>query len=150
MQNNTESRGYNFTLNASFDDIDFNNYDGLVILRGRSPEYLAMDASVVELVRKFSNSKKPVAATCHGLLVLAAADSIRGRKCTGFPPVRLVLVAAEAHRVETKDTSSCVSGVTYEGNPEFISHFVKALGVNITGSDRRILFLCRVSCVFIY
>ncbi|TQD75174.1 hypothetical protein C1H46_039296 [Malus baccata] len=145
----TDSRGHNFTLKATFDDIDFNNYDGLVILGGQSPEYLAMDASVVELVRKFSDSKKPVAATCHGLLVLAAADSIRGRKCTGFPPVRLVLVAAGAHRVETEAASSCVldgdivSGVTYEGNPEFISHFVKALGGNITGSNRRILFLCR-------
>lgn len=42
-----------------------------------------------------------------------------------------------------------VSGVTYEGNPEFIRLFVKVLGGNITGSDRRILFLCGVSCAFI-
>lgn len=45
---------------------DFKYYDGLVISGGRSPEYLAVDAYVVELVRKFSDSKKPIASTCHG------------------------------------------------------------------------------------
>ena len=34
-------------------------------------------------------------------------------------------------------------------NPEFIRLFVKALGGNITGSDRRILFLCGVSFIFL-
>ncbi|XP_050102109.1 protein DJ-1 homolog D-like isoform X4 [Malus sylvestris] len=51
---------------------------------------------------------------------MAAADSIRGRKCTGFPPVRPVLVATGAHWVEPEVMSSVVdgdivSGVTYEG-----------------------------------
>ncbi|KAM1114569.1 hypothetical protein ACFX13_048109 [Malus domestica] len=90
------------------------------------------------------------------LLVMAAADSIRGRKCTGFPPVRPVLVATGAHWVEPEVMSSVVdgdivSGVTYEGNPKFIRLFVKVLGGNITGSDRRILFLCgdfgETSCI---
>ncbi|XP_050102107.1 protein DJ-1 homolog D-like isoform X2 [Malus sylvestris] len=87
---------------------------------------------------------------------MAAADSIRGRKCTGFPPVRPVLVATGAHWVEPEVMSSVVdgdivSGVTYEGNPKFIRLFVKVLGGNITGSDRRILFLCgdfgETSCI---
>ncbi|KAM1966297.1 hypothetical protein ACFX15_046536 [Malus domestica] len=67
------------------------------------------------------------------LVVMAAADSIRGRKCTGFPPVRPVLVATGAHWVEPEVMSSVVdgdivSGVTYEGNPKFIRLFVKDFG----------------------
>ncbi|VVA21208.1 PREDICTED: DJ-1 [Prunus dulcis] len=147
-QTYSESRGHNFALNATFDDIEFNKYDGLIIPGGRAPEYLALDASVLELVRKFSDSGKPIASICHGQLVLAAAGSVKGRKCTAFPAVRPVLVAAGAYWVEPETMLACVvdgniiTGATYEGHPEFIRLFVKALGGNITGSDRRILFLC--------
>lgn len=67
---------------------------------GRSPEYLAVDASVLELVTKFADSRKPIAAIGRGLLVLAAADLVKGRMCSGFPHVKPVLVAAGAQWVE--------------------------------------------------
>ena len=155
MQTYSESRGHNFVLNATFDDIEFNKYDGLIIPGGRAPEYLALDASVLELVRKFSDSGKPIASICHGQLVLAAAGSVKGRKCTAFPAVRPVLVAAGAYWVEPETMLACVvdgniiTGATYEGHPEFIRLFVKALGGNITGSDKGILFLCGVSFIFL-
>lgn len=155
MQTYSESRGHNFTLNATFDEVEFSRYDGLVIPGGRAPEYLALNASVLDLVRKFSDSKKPIASICHGQLVLAAAGLVKGRKCTAFPPVRPVLVAAGAHWLEPETMSFCVAdgnlitAATYGGHPEFIRLFVKALGGNITGSDKRILFLCGV-CSILY
>ncbi|KAI9161751.1 hypothetical protein LWI28_020344 [Acer negundo] len=147
-QTYSESRGHNFSLNATFDEIEAGNYDGLVIPGGRAPEYLAMNESVLDLVRKFSNSGKPIASICHGQLILAAADSVKGRKCTAYPSVGPVLIAAGAHWVEPETMSACVvdsniiTGATYEGHPEFIRLFVKALGGTITGSGKRILFLC--------
>ncbi|CAL9009327.1 unnamed protein product [Prunus brigantina] len=144
----TESRGHNFTLNATFDEIEFDEYDGLLIPGGRSPEHLAMNASVVELVRKFSDYRKPIAAICHGQLVLAAAGAVKGRKCTAFPTLKPGLIAAGAHWVEPDTLSTCfvdvniVTGVTYYGNPEFIRLFLKALGGNISGSERRVLIIC--------
>ncbi|KAG2715350.1 hypothetical protein I3760_03G072200 [Carya illinoinensis] len=107
-----------------------------------------MDASVIDLVRDFSNSRKPIASICHGQLVLAAAGSVEGRKCTAYPPVKPVLIAAGAHWIEPETMAACVvdgniiTAATYEGHPEFIRHIVKALGGTITGSDRRVLFLC--------
>lgn len=122
---------------------------------GRSPEYLAHIPSVVELVTQFADSGKAIAAICHGPLILVAAGAVKGRKCTGFPTIRPVLVAAGAHWVEPETRSSTmavadgnlITAVTYKGHPEFIGHFVKALGGNISGcgSHRRILFLCGVS-----
>ncbi|GAB4855293.1 Protein DJ-1 D [Ancistrocladus abbreviatus] len=147
-QTYSETRGHNFTVNATFGEIDVNGYDGLVIPGGRAPEYLAMDGLVVDLVRRFSDSSKPIASICHGQLILAAADSVKGRKCTAFPPVKSVLIAAGAHWVEPESMAACVvdgnlvTGATYEGHPEFIRLFVKALGGAISGSDKRILFLC--------
>lgn len=151
LQTYSESRGHNFALNATFDEIEFSTYDGLVIPGGRAPEYLAMDESVLDLVRSFSNSGKPIASICHGQLILAAAGTVKGRKCTAYPPVKPALVDAGASWVEPETMASCVvdgniiTGATYEGHPEFIRLFVKALGGAITGSNKRILFLCGVS-----
>ncbi|GAV61714.1 DJ-1_PfpI domain-containing protein [Cephalotus follicularis] len=147
-QTYSESRGHNFTLNATFDDIEFSKYDGLVIPGGRAPEYLAVNESVVDLVSKFSASGKPIASVCHGQLILAAAGSVSGRKCTAYPSLRPVLIAAGAYWVEPETKAACVvdgniiTGVTYKGHPEFIRLFVKALGGTISGSDKKILFLC--------
>ena len=66
-----------------------------------------------------------------------------------------VLIAAGAHWVEPDTMAACfvdgniITGATYKGHPEFIRHFVKALGGTITGSDKRILFLCGVRSSFL-
>uniref|UniRef100_A0A7N1A9U0 DJ-1/PfpI domain-containing protein n=1 Tax=Kalanchoe fedtschenkoi TaxID=63787 RepID=A0A7N1A9U0_KALFE len=77
LQTYSESRGHNFALNATFDEIDASRYDGLVLPGGRAPEYLALDKSVQELVAEFSNSGKPIASVCHGQLILAAAGALQ-------------------------------------------------------------------------
>lgn len=109
-----------------------------------------MNESVVDLVRNFVNSGKPVASICHGPLILAAAGSVNGRKCTGYRAVRPALIAAGALWVEPETLAACVvdgniiTGCTYKGHPEFIRLFVKALGGIITTPKKRILFLCGV------
>ncbi|KAK3001528.1 hypothetical protein RJ639_022220 [Escallonia herrerae] len=146
----SESRGHNFTLNATFDEIEASKYDGLVIPGGRAPEYLAMNESVLKLVNKFSNPGKPIASICHGQLILAAAGAIKGRKCTAYPSLKPVAVAAGAHWIEAETMASCtvdgnlVTGATYDGHPEYIRLFIKALGGTVTGCNKRILFLCGV------
>uniref|UniRef100_A0A1D1XD75 Intracellular protease 1 n=1 Tax=Anthurium amnicola TaxID=1678845 RepID=A0A1D1XD75_9ARAE len=147
-QTYSESRGHNFTLNATFDEIDVSKYDGLLIPGGRAPEYLAMDSSVLDIVHKFSHSVKPIASICHGQLILAAADVVKGRKCTAYPHVKPVLVAAGCHWIDADTMSKCVkdgnllTAAAYHGHPEFIRLFVEAMGGTITGADKKILFLC--------
>lgn len=150
MQTYSETRGHNFTLNASFDEITASEYDGLVIPGGRAPEYLAMDKRVLDLVRKFSDAKKPIASVCHGQLILAAARVVENRTCTAYPAVKPVLVAAGAKWEEPDTMAKCtvdsnlITAATYDSHPEFISLFVKALGGSVAGSDKKILFLCGV------
>ena len=151
FQTYSESRGHNFTVNATFDEVDASKYDGLLIPGGRAPEYLAMNESVLDFVRKFFGLGKSIASICHGQLILAAAGTVKGRKCTAYPSVRPALIDAGAHWIEPETLASCfidgnlVTAATYIGHPEFIRLFVKALGGTITGSDKRILFLCGVS-----
>ncbi|KAI3499721.1 hypothetical protein L1887_35530 [Cichorium endivia] len=147
-QTYSESRGHNFTLNATFDEIDLSTYDGLIIPGGRAPEYLAMNVSILDLVKQFAKSGKPIASICHGQLILAAADVVKGRKVTAYPTVGPALVAVGAHWVEPESMASCtvdgnlITGAAYDGHAEYISNFIKALGGSVTGSNKRILFLC--------
>jgi protease I len=85
QQTYSEKRGHNFTLNASFAEIRPENYDVLVIPGGRAPEYLRLNARVLEMVRHFFTANKPVAAICHGAQLLAAAGVLKGRTCSAYP-----------------------------------------------------------------
>ncbi|KAK7276165.1 hypothetical protein RIF29_17300 [Crotalaria pallida] len=143
-----EIRGHNFVLNATFDEVEASSYHGLVLPGGRAPEYLAHNASVVELVTKFASAGKPITSICHSQLILAAAGALKGRKCTAYSPVGPMLVAAGAHWVEPENLATTVvdgnliSAPSYFGHSEFIHNFVKALGGSITGANKKILFLC--------
>ncbi|WP_198646983.1 DJ-1/PfpI family protein [Pannonibacter carbonis] len=87
-QTYTEKRGHNFALNATFADINPEDYDALVIPGGRAPEYLRLDAAVLAAVRHFFEAGKPVAAICHGAQLLSAARVIEGRTVSAYPACR--------------------------------------------------------------
>src|SRR6266571_3642211 len=84
-QTYSEKRGHNFRLNATFDSVRAERYDGLLIPGGRAPEYLRINERVIALVRQFAEARKPIGAICHGPQVLSAAGILRDRTCTAYP-----------------------------------------------------------------
>src|SRR4029434_4954733 len=56
-QTYTEKRGHNFTLNATFGEINPEGYDALVIPGGRAPEYLRLNPKILDAVRHFASAK---------------------------------------------------------------------------------------------
>ena len=133
-QTYTEKRGHNFPININWDNVNAQSYDGLVIPGGRSPEYLQLDQRVLAVVRHFAEAKKPLAATCHGLYLLTAADVVSGRRCQAYPSLRPELVRAGAIWDEPSEglDSACVDGnfVTapaWPANPAWMREFVKLL-----------------------
>ena len=134
-QTYSEKRGHNFTLTATFDEIDPQNYDALVIPGGRAPEYLRLNERVLDICRHFFSANKPVAAICHGLQMLAAADVLRGRKCQAYPAVKAECLLAGATWDEPSAglDSACVDGqlVTapaWPAHPAWMREFLRVLG----------------------
>lgn len=76
-QTYSEKPGHNFVLTAKFEGLEASKYDALVIPGGRAPEYLALDDSVIDLVKYFMETNKPVASICHGQQILAAANVLK-------------------------------------------------------------------------
>ena len=95
-QTYSEKRGHDFTLNATWTEVKPHDYDALVIPGGRAPEYLRLDRTVLATVRHFAETRKPIAAICHGAQVLAAAEVIRAGRCRRIRPARRRCVSAAA------------------------------------------------------
>lgn len=135
-QTYSEKRGHNFALNADFDSVKPEKYDALVIPGGRAPEYLRLNPRVLEIVRHFDSTKKPIAAICHGAQILAAAGVLKGRTCSCYPAVSPEVTNNGGTYKDIKMDAACVDGnlVTapaWPAHPAFIAEFLKVLGTQI-------------------
>lgn len=134
-QTYSEKPGHNFTLNASFDDVDpksYDAYDALVVPGGRAPEYIRLNEKVLDIVRHFDSKKKPIAALCHGLQVLAAADVLKGKRCTAYPACAPEVTLAGGEYVEVSVDEafvdgSLVTGPAWPAIPRWLAEFLKVL-----------------------
>ncbi|MGD9332222.1 MAG: DJ-1/PfpI family protein [Desulfobacterales bacterium] len=136
-QTYSEKPGHNFTLNATFAEIQAEDYDALVIPGGRAPEYIRLNQTVLEIVRHFFQTKKPVAAICHGAQVLAAAGVLEGKGCSAYPAVGPDVTRAGGTYVDIPVDTAHVDGhlVTapaWPAHPDWLAKFLQVLGTKIT------------------
>ena len=131
-QTYTEKRGHNFMLNATFDEIDPAQYDGLVIPGGRAPEYLRLNARVLDVVRHFAKTNKPIAALCHGPQLLAAAGVLKGRRLNAYPACAPEVELAGGTYVSVDMTDAVVDGNLVTGpawpaHPAWLARFLEVV-----------------------
>ena len=77
-----EQPSYHIRATVAFRDVRAEEYAGLFLSGGRAPEYLRYDEHLLEITRHFFASGKPVAVTCHGIEIAAAAGCLKGRRAT--------------------------------------------------------------------
>ncbi|MEH2241229.1 DJ-1/PfpI family protein [Nostoc sp.] len=135
-QTYSEKPGHNFTLNATFAEVEAAIYDALVIPGGRAPEYIRLNQQVLEITRHFAQTNKPIAAICHGLQLLAAADVLQGKKCTGYPACSPDVKSAGGIYVDIPVNQAIVDGnlVTapaWPAHPRWLAEFLTVLGTKI-------------------
>jgi len=136
-QTYSEKRGHNFTLNATFDEVQPESYDALVVPGGRAPEYLRLNPRVLEIVRHFAETNKPIAAICHAAQLLAAAGVLKGRRCSCYPAIAPDVVAAGGTYADIPIDKACVDGnlVTapaWPAHPAWLAAFLEVLEKPVT------------------
>ncbi len=135
-QTYSEKPGHNFTLNATFSEINAEDYDALVIPGGRAPEYIRLNPEVLKIVQHFSQADKPIAAICHGAQLLAAAGAVRGKSCTAYPAVGPDVANAGGEYVEipvdkVHVDGNLVTAPAWPAHPEWLAAFLGVLGTRI-------------------
>ncbi len=135
-QTYSEKPGHNFTLNYSFDKVNVSDYAGLVLPGGRAPEYLRLNEKVLEMVRHFFTTNKPVAAICHGIQILTAANVVKGRKLTAYPAVgpEVKIAGGEFQNIPADGVfvdGNLVTSPAWPAHANFIREFLKIMGAKI-------------------
>lgn len=124
-----ESPGYHLRASVSFAEVKAEEYAGLFVSGGRAPEYLRYDGHLLAATRHFFEAGKPVAAVCHGIEILTAADCIRGRTVTTVAKCAMDAQQGGATYVNQPCVvdGNLVTARTWHDNTPFMKEFIRLL-----------------------
>ncbi|MPV51254.1 MULTISPECIES: DJ-1/PfpI family protein [unclassified Pseudactinotalea] len=90
----TEKPGHTCQADVALRDVDPADYVAVVVPGGRAPEYLRNNPEAQRIVRHVFERNIPVAATCHGPLLLAASGVLDGRTSAAYPELAVDVTTA--------------------------------------------------------
>lgn len=118
-----------YNVEKLINNLNPQNYDILILPGGEAPKKLRKNPLILNIVRQFKKSGKPIAAICHGPLILASAGLVKGVNLTSFSDAKEEMIAAGANWVDSirvKDKNIITSR-----NPgdlkQFCSEIIKCL-----------------------
>jgi len=132
-----ERPGYQFMSDLDFTEVQVDDYDAVLVLGGRAPEYLRNDARVLEIVREFDRREKWVFAICHGVQVLASAGLTAGARVTAYENCRVDVEQAGGEYVADQQAvrhGRMVTGQTWQSHPEFYREVMSCLASGVSAS----------------
>ena len=92
--------GFKLESDMASDEINADDYDGIFIPGGFSPDYMRRTKATVDLVKAFVAAKKPVAAVCHGPWLLESANALLGRDVTSVISIKDDLINAGGNWID--------------------------------------------------
>jgi len=128
-----EQPGYIMESDLTFTDVVVREYDAVMCIGGRAPEYLRNDARVLQILREFDKAGKWIFAICHGVQLVAAAGLAKGRKMTCYEHVRLELETCGGQYVKQDSVRDghIVSSPTWREHPAFYRDVFACLGAKV-------------------
>jgi protease I len=128
-----ERPGYEIVADLSFDEVQVDDYDAVLVLGGRAPEYLRNDRRVLEIVRAFHERSKWVFGICHGVQVLVSAGLAAGTRMTAYEHCRVDVELGGGEYVAEEQAvrhGRMVTGQTWQSHPEFYREVMACLGTS--------------------
>ncbi|HVP48887.1 MAG TPA: DJ-1/PfpI family protein [Bryobacteraceae bacterium] len=124
-----ERSGYGLEADIAFDQVNAAEYDAILLLGGRAPEYLRNNMKVLEITRHFSESGKWLFAICHGIQILVAAGLVTGKCVTCYDQVRAeVTQSGGTYKTDQAVRDGrMVTAQTWQSHPEFYREVLACL-----------------------
>lgn len=114
----------------SLSNIDVEQYDLLVLPGGvKSMELLRLDTSAINIVKKFDQKKKLIAAICSGTMMLISADIIKNRKVTGYYAWKQDIINAGGVFIDSPsvEDNNLITSPHYKYNGEWMKSVISKL-----------------------
>lgn len=97
----TGSHGIVFETDTVVSDVQWNEYDGVVLPGGKAgTDRLGASREVTEVIREFDEKDKLVAAICAAPSVLGENGLLKGRKATSYPGFEEKLIGADCRTAD--------------------------------------------------
>ncbi|MFT7034505.1 MAG: protease I [Cyclobacteriaceae bacterium] len=125
-----EKPGYLVESDISYREAKSSDYEAIVLIGGRAPEYLRNDSQLIELVKEFYNSDKYIFAICHGIQILVTAGLVENRQITCYEHVKFEVESCGGTFVgkdQAVKDGKIVTGQTWQSHPEFYREVFKCL-----------------------
>jgi protease I len=122
------------TTEQAASEVSAEEFDGLVIPGGYSPDHLRSDLEMVGLVRSLFTGGKPVAAICHAGWMLVEADIADGKTVTSWPSIKTDLINAGARWVDREVVvdGNLITSRKPDDLPAFCDAFLRQLEEGVT------------------
>ena len=137
-QTYSEKPGHRFRITADWSGLKAEDFDALVLPGGRAPEYLRLNPQVLAMVKHFVDTKKPIAAICHGPQILVAVGALAGKQCSCYPAVSPEVSAVGGTYVppsagfdSAHTDGNLVSAPAWPAHPAWMRQFLELLGTKV-------------------
>jgi protease I len=124
-----ERPGYGAEAELTFDDVDAADYDAILLIGGRAPEYLRNNQRLLQVVKDFDAGGKWIFAICHGIQVLVTAGLVQNRCATCYEHVKKEVEMGGgtwSARQAVRD-GRIVTAQTWQSHPEFYREVMACL-----------------------
>ncbi len=123
-------KGTEVKVDKAVKDVSADDFDALLIPGGYSPDKLRVDDDAVKFVKEFMDQNKPVFSICHGPQLLITAQTLAGRKVTGYKSIIQDIKNAEAKFIDSEvvEDGNLVSSRNPNDLPAFIQASLRKLG----------------------
>ncbi|MFP4662787.1 MAG: DJ-1/PfpI/YhbO family deglycase/protease [Bacteroidales bacterium] len=106
-------------------EVSTETFDALLLPGGKAPAKLREHEAIVEFVKDFYESGKPVAAICHAPQILIRAGVMEGKTATSYKSVKEEMLDAGVDFVD--DAPVTDGNLITARNPDDLAAFSKAL-----------------------
>ncbi|HLJ29838.1 MAG TPA: type 1 glutamine amidotransferase domain-containing protein [Candidatus Angelobacter sp.] len=118
--------GDELPVDSTLDHVRPDEFDALLLPGGvMNPDKLRMEPHAVAFVKAFFDSRKPVAAICHGPWMVIEAGAARGRRIASWPSLKTDLHNAGAEWIDHEAVTD--GNLVTSRNPDDIPAFNRAM-----------------------
>ena len=117
-----ERKGYYLESDIAITDARADDYDAVLVIGGRAPEYLRNDPKVIELAKVIDQQGKYLFAICHGIQVLVTAGLTKDKNVTCYEHVKFEVESCGGTFIgkdEAVRDGRIVTGQTWQSHPDF-------------------------------
>lgn len=116
-----ERQGYGAEASLAFDEVKVDEYEAILLIGGRAPEYLRNNQTLIGIVQEFHAKGKWIYSICHGIQILVTAGLVDNKPVTCYEHVKSEVEQCGATWIaeEACIHEKIICGQTWQSHPQF-------------------------------